>query len=214
MSQILFLWLSHTLIPRLQNTGIGPRILSDHAPYWVELKPYNNPPLLNWRLNPFWLTILPDTDRLAMEWGFFFNNNAATSSPLTVWETFKIHARMLLTEYISRFRRDSKSGYVQATAQLTELEGRYVTSPSPTSLAKLKLQTRAVDVPEASLAQAVFLVNKGFLNRVNARVNCWPIWHIWTPVVITLRSHTESILTDPNMIVREFDDFFQEVYTI
>lgn len=43
MSCIDHVWLASTLTPRLHNAGFGPRFLSDHSTYWIELMSFDNP---------------------------------------------------------------------------------------------------------------------------------------------------------------------------
>lgn len=127
------------------------------------------------------------------------------------------HARMLLTEYISRYRRNSKSGYVQATAQLSELVEHYVTSPSPATLAQLKLQTRVVDQLYQERANHKLFFSKqkifeqgeclGKLLVYLAHLDSMP------PVFITLHSAMAGVLTGLAMIIRKFSIFFFKKFT-
>lgn len=59
MSHINLILLSQRLTPRLQEAGFCASVLSDHAPYWMTWTLFTKPPCPNWRLNPFWLNILP-----------------------------------------------------------------------------------------------------------------------------------------------------------
>lgn len=83
---------------------------------------------------------------------------------------------MLLNECIPRFRRNSKLTYTQAIEQLAEMENEYVASPSPATLAQLKLHTRAVDpLCQERACYKLFFSKQRFLSMGNSRVNFWPI---------------------------------------
>lgn len=53
MSRIDLILISHSLAPNLKRAGLSPRILSDHAPCWIELE-VGSPPLpMHGGLTPF-----------------------------------------------------------------------------------------------------------------------------------------------------------------
>lgn len=53
MSRIDLILISQSLVPTLSGAGFSPRILSDHAPYWIEVKVSSPSFSYAWRLNPF-----------------------------------------------------------------------------------------------------------------------------------------------------------------
>lgn len=53
MSRIDLILISRSLLPMLGNVGFNPRILSDHAPYWAEIRLDSPPTTYTWKLNPF-----------------------------------------------------------------------------------------------------------------------------------------------------------------
>lgn len=74
MSRIDLILIYHTLLPILGNVGFNPCILSDHASYWIELR-FDPPPLsYTWKLNPLWLTVVPDLEEAGTEWDIFFSD--------------------------------------------------------------------------------------------------------------------------------------------
>lgn len=124
---------------------------------------------------------------------------------------------MLLTECISRFRRNSKLTYTHAIAQLAETETDYVTSSTPATLAQLKLQTRAVDqmCQERARYKMFFRKPKAFEHRERPGKLLAYLAHLDSrpTVLITLKSAMVGNITDPALIVKEFERFFKEVYT-
>lgn len=88
--------ISRILAPRLREAAFCPRLLSDHSPYWMTLTaPVDKPPR-PWRLNPFWLSLLPDDDELVNTWKLYFTENDQSASPSAVWESFKRYMLALL----------------------------------------------------------------------------------------------------------------------
>lgn len=212
MSQIYFIQLSRQLIPILQKAGFCSCLLSDHVPYWVTLTPFTSFSTPNWRLNPFWLPILLDTDKLNTELTLFFHLNFSTATPLVVWEAFQKHACLLLTEHISIYKRSSTFTYVQAVAQLTSLDELYVSAPSAESLTRLKLQTRVVALMCYERARhKLFNKQRIFEHGEHPGKSIVYLAHIDSRplVVITLRSPRHGFITDPKMITRELAIFFQ-----
>lgn len=131
MSRIDFILVSQKLLPRLSKVSFEPRLLSDHSPYSITISlPLNNPPRA-WRLNPFWLTLLPEDDSLVMEWNRFFSENDHSASVTAVWDTFKLHARATLISRINLIKTKSVEALDEAILELTTLEQKYVVEPSP-----------------------------------------------------------------------------------
>ncbi|XP_040191922.1 uncharacterized protein LOC120925114 [Rana temporaria] len=189
------------LISRLQKAGFCSCLLSDHAPYWVTLTPFTSSSTPNWRLNPFWLSILPDTDKLNTDNNF----NCGTAIPLAVWKAFKKYARLLLTEHISRYKQSSKSSYVQAVAQVTSLEVLYETLPSADDLTRLKIRVVYQMCYEWSRHNIFFNKQRIFKHGPHPGKSIAHLAHIDSrpPVVIALRSPPHGFITDPEMITRE-----------
>lgn len=98
MSRIDLILISRSLLPILGDVGFNPRILSDHAPYWAELWLDSPPAFYTWKPNPFWLSVVPDIGVAGAEWEVFFQTNRDTASFDMVWDSFKSHARMILSQ--------------------------------------------------------------------------------------------------------------------
>lgn len=144
MSRIDFILISHSLTPRLLETVFSPRLLSDHSPYWITISIPTDKPIRNWRLNPFWLSLFPEDDDLANEWKTYFSTNDKSAPVESIWESFKLHARMQLTSRINRIKSDSTGALDKAVTELSLTEQTYVNDPSPINASTLKLQTRVV----------------------------------------------------------------------
>lgn len=80
MSRIDLILLSRALLPRLQNVTFGPRHLSDHCSYWITLSANIDKPSRSRRLNPFWLSLIPEDGNLLNEWKQYFLDNDPSAS--------------------------------------------------------------------------------------------------------------------------------------
>lgn len=67
MSRIDLILISRNLLPILGEVGFNPRVLSDHASYWITLRLNSLPATYNWNLNLFWLTVVPALGEAATE---------------------------------------------------------------------------------------------------------------------------------------------------
>lgn len=62
-------------------------------------------------------------------WTNYFTENARSTSPDMVWESFKLHARMILTSRINRFKTDSVATLDSALSDLSATEGTVCGQP-------------------------------------------------------------------------------------
>lgn len=130
MSHIDYIFLAPSLLLYLTEAGFDARVLSDHSPYWIRLRMPSPSITRIWRLNPFWLTILPDIENLQCEWDHYFNINDGTTLTGSTWEAFKMHARMILSTRINRHKVASKQLISQAEEHLHTLEQNFQNSPT------------------------------------------------------------------------------------
>lgn len=100
--------------------GFNPCVLSDHASYLIELRIDSPSTSYAWKLNPFWLTVVPDLEGAGTEWYLFFQANRDTAPFKVVWDSFKFHARMVLSQCISRYRKTSSQVIRQAEQSYAE----------------------------------------------------------------------------------------------
>lgn len=121
MSRLDYIFLTPSLLPHLVDVGFDTRVLSDHSPYWIKLRLPNPPAARVWRLNPFWLNVLTDLDSVQLELDHFFRRNDGSASFRSVWEAFKMHARMILSTRINRHKATSKHLLGQAEEHLDTL---------------------------------------------------------------------------------------------
>lgn len=72
----------------LCNTAMLPLVISsmkiDYSPFWVELLVPNVPRKVGWKLNPFWLSLIPELNPVPGLLDTFFNCNLGTAGLGTV----------------------------------------------------------------------------------------------------------------------------------
>lgn len=76
---------------------------------------------------------------------FFFARNVDSSSTAIVWESFKLHACMVLTSRINQFKAKTAAHLNKALGDLSTSEQSYIADLSPSKADLLKLQIRVVD---------------------------------------------------------------------
>lgn len=79
MSRIDYILVSRALLPKVMGSGFAPRILSDHSPCWLMASLQTASPVRQWRLNPYWLSLLSDHDSIARELLFLFGKDTGAS---------------------------------------------------------------------------------------------------------------------------------------
>lgn len=217
MSRIDFILISKQLLPRLLTVSFGPRLLSDHSFYSITLSVSLAKQKRTWRLNPFWLSLLPEDDMLEVEWTRFFTDNEHSAPAPVVWDTFKLHVRAVLTSRINQIKTNSAEALDKAIIELSSSEQAYIADPSITNANTLKLQTRVV-----SQIQYVKAKQKLFFNRQRWFEHGEKAGKLLSylvhsedkpPIVITLHDKDRQPITDPFVVSSKFRDFFTELYT-
>lgn len=173
MSRIDFVFVSNSLLPTITGSGIAPRALSDHSPRWITVSILRVVPIHIWRLNPFWLSVVPDLEGIARELHYILNNPKTTETVPLAWDVFKNQARRILSSRINRFKQSSKLILQLTTDKLQELETAYALDPSSDNLQKVKLQTRVVSQMHIEKNNKCFFANNGYLNMGNKQGKCW-----------------------------------------
>lgn len=139
------IFISPGLAPRLRGVNFGARVPSDHSPYWIDLELKGSTVRSSWRLNPFWLSLLPEAPGLQDEWMHFFTANIGTAGMGTVWETFKTYARLILSNRISKYKHSSNIALTQAETHLQTLGQNFQSDPSIHNALTLKSHMRMVN---------------------------------------------------------------------
>lgn len=168
-------------MPKITGSGFAPRILSDHSPCWLTASLRSASPDRHWRLNPHWLSLLPDHDSITRELLFFFEKTQRPYALNTHWDDFKNHARRILSSRINRLKRESNTILQLTSDKLLDLEVAYNSNPSCENLNRVKLQTRLVTQLHIEKAkQRVFFVNREYTNRERGPGGCCRTWPTWT----------------------------------
>lgn len=160
MSRIVFVLVSRSLTLRIIDTAFCPRLLSDHSPYWTTLSIPIDKPRKPWRLNPFWLTLLPEDNDLQNIWEHYFTENDQTASFSAIWDSFKIYIRTTISSLINKIKADSADTFNRAVTELNTTEQEYASNPNLDIANRLKMQSRIVNQIQFSKARQKLFFTK------------------------------------------------------
>lgn len=170
-----------------------------------------------WRLNPFWLTMLPEDDNLTIDWGQYFLNNEGIASPPVGWDAFKMHIRSTLITKINRLKRTSEMALTQASAEKLSVERAFIEDPMADRANNLKICSRLVEQMqyEKSKHKMLFHKQKLFEHWEKAGKLLAYLVHCKErpPVVISLCTSGGGLVTEPSQVTAIFRKFFSTLYT-
>lgn len=119
------------LLPHVLDTACEPRLLSDHSPFWVRVDSTAAPSVRPmWRVNPFWLTLLPTPDPIPGELKEFLIFNKQSASGVVVWNAIKAFLSLLIWE-ISGIKKRSREWEDTVRLDLQRREMALVADPTP-----------------------------------------------------------------------------------
>lgn len=115
---------------RVVDSAYEPRLLSDHSPFWIwlDVTATSNRPL--WKVNPFWLTLLPSTDRTRGALREFLHFNRGSASAAVVWDTLKAFLRGCLIREIAGIKTRSREWESRVRDEVKEREQALIADPS------------------------------------------------------------------------------------
>lgn len=87
--------------PHVVDSAYEPRLLSDHSPFWVRLAIVDSTTHPLWRVNPFWLTFIPESDVIPKALSEFIQLNKNSASAAIVWDSLKAFLRDLIIREIT-----------------------------------------------------------------------------------------------------------------
>lgn len=96
------------------------------------------------RLNPFWLTLLPEDDDILTDWEHYFKDSKGSAYLHTAWDAFKLHARSTLATRINWMKRTSETDMEKVMAGLVKAERAFVDDPSVERVNTIRLHSRVV----------------------------------------------------------------------
>lgn len=175
------------------------------------------PQTYNWKLNPFWLIAVPDLGEAGIEWDFFFQTNRDTAPFGVIWDSFKSHARMVLSQRISRYRKTSSQVIRQAEQSIADAEKNFTDVPSPSTEDHMKLQARIVNNLHFEKAERKIYYSKQRQYKCGERAGRLLAYLAHPdqrpPMVVSLHTTDSALLTDPDEVAGEFRSFFASLYS-
>ena len=132
-SRIDYFYIDNYFLPVVDNIEYSTIVVSDHAPVLLDLSfsllQKTRPP---WRLN---CTLLNDDDFCQtiskVIDDFLVTNKSNLISPSLLWETLKVVVRGEIISYSARLNKLKKQKQEQLMENITELDRKLSTSPSP-----------------------------------------------------------------------------------
>lgn len=160
---------------------------------------------------------MSDLESIQREWIYFFRTNQKSASVGSIWESFKQHARMILSSRINRHKASYKIVLQQAEECPSTLEQVFITDPSAANASLVRLQSRLTDQLYFEKAKWNLFFSKqcifehdehaGKLLAYMAHLDHRP------PVVVMLPSASGDMITDPSKVADEFRGFYSDLYT-
>lgn len=217
LSRIDLMLVSTTLLPAIDSTEYLPRVASDHSPGMISIRLRNMPPKTKWRLNPFWLKILPPAPYFLSQWQSFFTDNDGSAPLGVVWDSFKAYARGVMTQAINDLKRGLAHNELRLAKEALEAELQYINDPSRSNRAEWLCRERLYNSLMSSKAQKKAFFSKqsyyehgdkcGRLLAAIARGSTDP------PVISSLESPSGAVTSDPCEILNIFCAFYQDLYS-
>lgn len=141
-TRIYFFLISHTQLHAVQNTVIGNRTWSDHAPIFLTyaLSQTLSQKHRFWCLNESLLQIPEVLTDVTKELNLYFQtNNIPGCDPNTLWEAHKVVIRGVLVKHGSPIKQECNEQLSQLLQKLSVAEARHKHAPSPASESELTL---------------------------------------------------------------------------
>ena len=121
---------SEALMHRVRDSAYEPRVLSDHSPFWVRLDATVATGRSLWKVNPFWLTLLPSPDGTVGLLQEYWQLNRGTAGAGVVWDTLKAFLRGCLIKEISGIKTRSREWEDKVRDEMKSREQALVVDPS------------------------------------------------------------------------------------
>lgn len=96
------------MLPMVDSSQYHVRQMSDHSPFTIDLQLGAVRGKSLWKLNPFWLSLLPDPDPIPELLTSFFRQNIGSTDMAMVWEAAKAYLRGQFIREISHIKTKTK----------------------------------------------------------------------------------------------------------
>ena len=115
---------------RVRDSAYEPRLLSDHSPFWVRLDDMVVMGRPLWKVNPFWLTLLPAPDKTVGLLQEYWQHNRGTANAGVVLDTLRAFLRGCLIREISGIKTRSGEWEDKVRDEMKTREQALIVDPS------------------------------------------------------------------------------------
>lgn len=117
-------------LPLVKIIQYEARGISDHSPLTVTLEWTEHLIRPMWKVNPQWLSLIPESSQIKQLLMGFFGDNKGSSSAMMVWDTMKAYLRGLIIKEISKIKLATRQWEEELTQRVKQTEQEYTSDPN------------------------------------------------------------------------------------
>lgn len=193
-------------------------LISDHSPILIQLiaRPTANLQKAPWKLNAFWLNLIPSHEGLLEAIREYWESNADHPDLNTAWDAFKAYMRGSLIKEVTNIKTKTRAQGEQAEQLVRRLETKFTDDPSDSNReAWLAAQEAVIQITKLAADKKRFFnrlvyYEKGeqtglLLARI---VNSSQT----SPTNGALRTKQGRMVNTPDLIMQELVDYYSDLY--
>lgn len=217
-SRIDYFLIDSKLLPSVSSCSYNPIVISDHATVVVDFSlPGRSMTRCPWRFNSFLLSDPNFVSTIKNSIEVYISTNANTdTSAAAIWEACKAYLRGEIISYSAYQKKISSEARVGLTRDISELQSKCVGSPNADISKELLIKKAEFDLLASNDAAESLLKSRHkyyeFGDKPSALL-AHQIRQASSPQHITQISTTDGPTIDPQLINKQFRDFYAELYT-
>ena len=193
------------------------RGLSDHSPVQLSLDLRKTCLPMYWKLNPFWFQLFTDLGDMRTQVQYFLDDNKSSAAPGVIWDTLKAFIRGMCIKEISLIKTRNRQWAYEAERVVEKAEELYLQDPTPEQEGKWKDAQKIYRTIHLQQAD-----NKRFFTSQTYFEEGEKTGHMLAMIaksqqpsqlVHSIRTSTQSTVTDTPSILKEFYSFYQDLYS-
>lgn len=107
------------ILPLVASADYEPRLISDHAPLWIQLSLLARRGGTLWKLNSFWLMLFPRPDPVSPLLSSFSADNLDSAGIGLVWDAAKAFLHRQFIHTINNIKSSTKARENMVLAEVT-----------------------------------------------------------------------------------------------
>lgn len=141
------------VLPRVRDTTMLPRGISDHALLLLSLELTTNPSDILWRLSRFWVSDVKVESQFHDTLQLFWRDNPGMAAESSLWDGFKASSRGHYRSIMATVRRERRAELTKVVDEASRQEALYVRSRDPQQYTRLQSLTQQALLLRTSLTQ-------------------------------------------------------------